>query len=326
MTWVLGLDGGGSKTTLAYANREGDVVGPFYAPGINPFDQPGWEAGLRAFLHAHPAPGTLSAATLGLPGYGESPEVSARQLALSRELILAPLSVMNDVEAAFVGAFAGGPGVLLLAGTGSMAWGKRAWDSDGHRQVRAGGWGEGFGDEGSAYWIGREALSLASQALDGRHPDREFAAGLLRPLFGQVPEQAALLGWYHGLPHVRSGVAALARTVDALADGGQSTALAILDGAARQLARHVQAVRTLLQSQHLPWSHAGSVLNSRTVLARLETLLGMVPLPPVLPPLGGALLHAAQTAGLDPDPDWQAVVRSALLAQRPYKITEFQPT
>ena len=321
MTWVLGLDGGGSKTALAFANREGEVVGAFYAPGINPFDQPGWEAGLRAFLNAHPAPGPLLAATLGLPGYGEAPEVSDRQRHLSRELIPAPLSVMNDVEAAFVGAFAGGPGVLLLAGTGSMAWG-----SDGHRQVRTGGWGEGFGDEGSAYWIGKEALSLAAQALDGRHPDREFAAGLLTPLFGQVPGQAALLSWYYSLPHVRSGVAALARTVDALADQGQPTALAILNGAAHLLARHVTAARTLLNTEHLPWSHAGSVLNSRAVLARLESLLELAPLLPVLPPLGGALLHAAQQAGFSPGPDWQRRVRAALLTQRPASFSEVQPT
>ncbi len=321
MTWVLGLDGGGSKTALAYANREGEVVGPFFAPGINPFDQPQWEAGLTAFLHAHPGPGPLSAVTFGLPGHGESPEVSGRQKSLSRELILAPLSVINDVEAAFVGAFAGGPGVLLLAGTGSMAWG-----SDGQRPVRAGGWGEGFGDEGSAYWIGKEALSLASQALDGRHPDRAFAAALLWPLLGQVPEQAALLGWYYGLPHVRSGVAALARTVDALADQGQPTALAILNAAAQLLSRHVTAAHALLHTDDLPWSHAGSVLNSKTVLARLEILLGQAPLPPVLPPLGGALLSSAQLAGFDAGPAWQRRVRTALLTQRSTSLSAVQST
>ena len=306
MSWVLGLDGGGSKTALAFANQAGEVAGPFVAPGINPFDQPAWERGLTAILQAHPAPGPLSAATLGLPGYGESPEVSARQLALSRMLVETPY-VMNDVEAAFVGAFTGRPGVLLLAGTGSMAWG-----SDGQRQVRTGGWGEGFGDEGSAYWIGREALSRAAQALDGRRPDPAFADGLLRPLFGHLPDQAALLGWYHSLPHVRSGVAALARTVDTLADDGQATALALLDGAARQLARHVTGARFRLQDDHLPWSHAGSVLSSRTVIRRLETLLGP-PLPPVLPPLGGALFHAAEQAGFAPDPAGQARVRQTLL-------------
>lgn len=320
MSWVLGLDGGGSKTSLAYANREGEVTGPFSAPGINPFDQPEWEAGLTAFLQAHPAPGPLAHATLGLPGYGESTDVSARQRRLSRTLILAPLTVMNDVKAAFVGALVGAPGVLLLAGTGSMAWG-----SDGQQEVRTGGWGEGFGDEGSAYWIGKQALSLASQALDGRNPDREFTRMFFEPLLTPV-DQTRVLEWYYGLKHVRSGVAALARRVDELADQGQGTALSLLNAAAHQLALHVQAAHTLMGTDRLPWSHAGSLLNSRTVLARLEALLGQAPLPPALPPLGGALLHAAQQAGFDAGPTWQRQVRLALLAQRPTSRPEFQPT
>ena len=62
VTWVLGLDGGGSKTALAYAGPDGEVVGPFYAPGINPFDRPDWETGLTAFLQAHRLPaGAVSA-------------------------------------------------------------------------------------------------------------------------------------------------------------------------------------------------------------------------------------------------------------------------
>ncbi|CAM3599371.1 N-acetylglucosamine kinase [Deinococcus frigens] len=217
--WVLGLDGGGSKTALAYVSGAGEVVGPFYAPGINPFDRPEWEAVLRAFLTGHPAPGPLARAALGLPGYGESPAFSARQTAVCTELLpTCPHSVMNDVEAAFTGAFTGGPGVLLLAGTGSMAWA-----DDGANQLRVGGWGEGFGDEGSAYWTGRRALGLASQALDGRHADADFAQALLTPVLGGPPTQPDLLMWYYGQAHVRSAVATLARSVDDLAGDGQPT-------------------------------------------------------------------------------------------------------
>lgn len=306
--WVLGLDGGGSKTALAYVSGAGEVVGPFYAPGINPFDRPEWEAVLRAFLGAHPVPGPLARACLGLPGYGESPAFSARQAGVCAELLDdCPHSVMNDVEAAFVGAFAGGPGALLLAGTGSMAWA-----DDGARQLRVGGWGEGFGDEGSAYWIGRRALELASQALDGRHGDAEFAEVLLTPVLDGFPTQPALLTWYYGQAHGRSAVAALARSVNELADVGQPTAHAILLEAAELLAQHVTAARRQLDTPELPWSYAGSVLGSRTVLDALTTLLGQ-PQSPALPPLGGALFHAASRAGLTTDPHWQEKIRAALL-------------
>ncbi|AZI44818.1 hypothetical protein EHF33_18010 (plasmid) [Deinococcus psychrotolerans] len=307
-TWVLGLDGGGSKTALAYVNAEGEVVGPFYAPGINPFDRPDWQAVLTALLSAHPAPGPLHRAALGLPGYGESREISARQDALSAELLPGcPLSTMNDVEAAFTGAFAGGPGVLLLAGTGSMAWA-----DDGVGRLRVGGWGEGFGDEGSAYWTGRRALSLASQALDGRHADAEFAQALLTPLLSGPPTQPGLLEWYYAQAHPRSAVAALARSVNELAGDGQLTAHAILLDAADLLAQHVSAARQQLGKPDLPWSYAGSVLGSRTVLETLTTLLGE-PQVPALLPLGGALFHAAAQAGFGTDADWQRRVRTALL-------------
>lgn len=314
--WILGLDGGGSKTALAYLGPGARLVGPFYAPGINPFDRADWAADLTAFLRAHPAPGPLAGATLGLPGYGESPRVTARQDEVCRALLDVPHTLMNDVQAAFLGAFPGGVGALLLAGTGSMAWA-----GDGARQVRAGGWGDGFGDEGSAYWIGRQALGLASQALDGRHPDAAFPELLLEGVLGEVTP-ARLLDWHHTLAHPRSGVAALARTVDTLARQGQPTAWALLGAAARELARHVRAVRNQLASPHLPWSHAGSVLTSPVLLAALTRELGDAPRSPALPPLGGALHHAARQAGL---PDDVTALAAALHLTSPSPLIPSSP-
>ncbi|GHF38183.1 N-acetylglucosamine kinase [Deinococcus metalli] len=306
-TWILGLDGGGSKTALAYLGPGGQVSGPYTAPGINPFDRPGWAADLTAFLAAHPAPGPLAHATLGLPGYGESPAITAQQDEVCRSVLGVPHSTMNDVQAAFVGAFPDGVGALLLAGTGSMAWA-----SDGARHVRAGGWGDGFGDEGSAYWIGRAALSLASQALDGRHPDAAFAQDLLCPLLGGKVTPERLLEWHHGLAHVRSGVATVARTVDQLAATGQATALALLQSAAHELARHVHAVRAQLDAPSLPWSYAGSVTASRPLRDALVRELACEPTAPALPPLGGALYHAATRAGHEPA--WALAVLSSALS------------
>lgn len=290
----MGLDGGGSKTALAYLHVSGALAGPFVGPGVNPFDQPAWEARLAELLAAHPAPGPLAHATLGLPGYGEAPEVSGQQRAACAALLPAPHSVMNDVEAAFRGAFGDAPGALLLAGTGSMVWA-----SDGAQTVRSGGWGDAFGDEGSAYWIGRQALSLASRALDGRWPDAAFAPALLSPVLGTAPDQARVLAWTYGLPHLRSGVAALARGVDRLAEEGQPTAQGLLRDAAELLADHVRAARGRLAAPELPWSGAGSVLGSRTLGGHLRVLLGD-PVPARLPPLGGALAHAAREAGWSP--------------------------
>ena len=293
--WVMGLDGGGSKSALAYANQDGEVVGPFLGPGISPFDQPHWSEVLDALLTRHPAPGPLRHATLGLPGYGEDARITARQEEVIRLLVPIPASVMNDVELAFYGAFEGGIGALLLSGTGSMVWA-----SDGSRSVRAGGCGEGFGDEGSGYWIGREALSIATQTLDGRLNAQEFTRALLRqlgmPVSPPEDEQRALISWYYRQEHARSAVAALAGTVDALAQRGDMEAQALLERAADLLVRHVQAARVRLGRPGLPWSYAGGVMHSGLLRAAVTARLGVSPQPPALPPVWGALRHAALQA------------------------------
>lgn len=308
--WILGLDGGGTKTALAYANAAGEVVGPYTGPGINPFDQPRWAKLLAELLAAHPAPGPLAHASLGFPGYGESDAVSSEQQEVAHLLIQAPVSIMNDVEVAFRGAFPDTVGVLLLAGTGSMAWA-----SDGERHVRAGGWGEGFGDEGSAYWIGREALSLCSQSLDGRWPDPSFATGLLEhmdlPTHGD-DVQAALLEWYYHLSHQRSEVAALTRYVKQMALDGNSGALTLLGRAADQLTRHVHSARRQLGQPDLPWSYAGGVLRTDLMRGLIAERLGSAPQAPVLSPIGGALWHAAKQALPARASDWAARVNFGL--------------
>ncbi|MGO7755646.1 BadF/BadG/BcrA/BcrD ATPase family protein, partial [Rhizobium ruizarguesonis] len=79
--------------------------------------------------------------------------------------------VLNDVDAANLGAFAGEQGILILSGTGSMAW---ARNSKG-QSARTGGWGDLIGDEGSRHWIGQKALNLVSQSLDGSAPATALA-------------------------------------------------------------------------------------------------------------------------------------------------------
>ncbi|WJH35503.1 hypothetical protein N6H14_05655 [Paenibacillus sp. CC-CFT747] len=76
----------------------------------------------------------------------------------------ARIAGMEDTEAALEGAFAGGPGILVIAGTGSAA----AARTEEGRLLSCGGWGPWFGDEGSGYWLGCEALRAAARAADGR--------------------------------------------------------------------------------------------------------------------------------------------------------------
>lgn len=311
---VLGLDGGGSKTLAALADAEGAIVGAARGAGINPMDNPDWRRELGAVVVAVGAePAAITAAAFGLPAYGEVAAVARTQEAAVAELLgHGRADILNDVDLAQYGAFAGEPGILILSGSGSMAW---ARDGEG-RSHRVGGWGEAIGDEGSAFWIGMRAIALVSQDIDGR----ARAPGLRAALFGHlgldpVAPMDSLTAWVAGLAHRRSGVAALAELVATRAAAGDADAVAILDAAADELARHVTAIAGQVPSgTELPWSYAGGTFRSPLLLAAVERRIGRPPLPPRLPPFGGALLHAARRAGWATDDAWidrlaQAIAR-----------------
>ncbi len=299
---VLGIDGGGSKTLVALAGADGEIASLAQGSGINPMDQPDWRAALdtllaRVMRDRAPA----SAVVAGMPAYGEIAALSAAQAAaVGEHAPFAHQRVVNDVEAAHYGAFAGGAGVLMLAGTGSMVW---AGDGAG-RSLRVGGYGEAIGDEGSAHWIGHAAVALASRAIDGRSAAPDFLAAFFDHLgLDAKAPQDALIAWHAGLGHPRSEIAALAMLVDRLAEAGDAAALAILDAAASELAVHVTAARRRIGAA-LPWSIAGGAFASRILRERTAERVGSAPLPPVLPPIGGALLRAARDLDWPVDEAW----------------------
>jgi N-acetylglucosamine kinase-like BadF-type ATPase len=310
---ILALDGGGTKTELALADRAGDVV--FLARGrsTNPMDNADWRAELEKLSGA--AAGLLPDvrfAVLGLPGHGEVKRLDALAAAAAADLFPGRRRVINDVEMALDGAFLDVAGILVLAGTGSMAM---ARDRSG-AVVRVGGWGDAFGDEGSAYWIGREALARTSQALDGRGDASGFAAGILADLGLDAGDgHNALMGWCYALSERRSGIAAVAKSVDRLAESGDATALAILREATEQLSRHVTAIRHLADMELSPWSHAGQVFSSRTIRDTLAARHGEPSLPS-LPPVGGGLWRAAREAGWQTGETWVSRLAESLNRQR----------
>ena len=299
---VLAVDGGGTKTELALANRDGEAVFLVHAAGTNPMDNEAWHQHLDGLFAAAAAllPHTAFA-VLGIPGYGEIRRFDSQLESAAAELFAGPRCVINDVEMALDGAFLDHTGILVLAGTGSMAM---ARDGQG-RVLRVGGWGEIFGDEGSAYWIGREALARASRALDGRVDAIEFANALLGLLgLDAARPFDALMGWCYGASHVRSTVAAVAKYVDLLAESGDSTALSILGQAADHLCMHMGAMLPRVDGRrHLHWSFAGSVFDSRTIRDALIERYGQ-PALPRLPPIAGGLWRAAKEAGWSTDDAW----------------------
>ncbi|WP_296257252.1 MULTISPECIES: N-acetylglucosamine kinase [unclassified Pseudomonas] len=305
---VLGLDSGGSKTLLAIADRQGQVLRLETTDGLDPTANALWQQQLTALLQSV-TDLPLKAAVLGLPLHGELVDDSIAQRYVAERALRCPVTVQNDVRIAFDGAFtAASAGVLILAGTGSMAWANS--NAHGAQHVRVGGWGDVFGDEGSAYWIGTQALVTASRSLDGRARQPRLTQALLDHLQCS-PEQLA--GWVYGLPNRRASIAALAQQVSAWAQAGDVAATAILQGAARHLAEHVStAWRAIGQDGPPVWSHAGGVFANTWIVQQLQQQLHATPRSPRLPPIGGALWRAAHDAGWNPDNHWIDNLSSSL--------------
>ena len=312
----LGVDGGGTKTAFALIDADGRLLAR-HESGSAYYLETGLEqtaamlnAGvIETLALAGATPDSVSFAFFGLPAYGEDSLLHAALDALPGEVFAQErYRCGNDMVCSWAGSLACADGISVVAGTGSIAYGRYQG-----REARAGGWGELFSDEGSAYWIAREGLNLFSRMSDGR-----TARGPLHAMFRRGLELGADLDLcaevYSRRKAERSQVAQLARLVQQAALEGDAQALAIFGRAARELAEIVDAVRRQLQAPDdaaLPVSYSGGVFNSGSpVLAPFAQALeqgGFALRTPAFPPVIGAALYAAQCGGRFPAPE--ALVR-----------------
>lgn len=193
VSYLIGIDGGGTGTRARLASREGKVLG-FGAAGPSGLAQgidQAWthigQAIVAAFADAGLAPAPLQACALGL-GLAGAHLGSRAQAFVDAAPAYGMVALDTDGYTALLGAHDGRPGALLAAGTGSIG---EAWHLDGrHRFVS--GFGFGVGDEGSGAWLGLEAMRVAQQAEDGRRP----AGALARAVWAVTgPGREDLLAW-----------------------------------------------------------------------------------------------------------------------------------
>ncbi|MFZ0818321.1 MAG: BadF/BadG/BcrA/BcrD ATPase family protein [Candidatus Sulfotelmatobacter sp.] len=173
MAYYLGIDGGGSKTRCAVGDESSLLA--TVAAGPSNVTRVG-EARARESLHqaireacaaGKIDPGQLRRACIGAAGAGRE-EIASVVRRIVAEVIPGEIEIVGDMQIALEAAFGAGPGVIVIAGTGSIAYGR---DAKG-RTARAGGWGFAISDEGSAHWIGREAVSALLRAADQAGGDR----------------------------------------------------------------------------------------------------------------------------------------------------------
>jgi N-acetylmuramic acid 6-phosphate etherase len=296
---LLGIDTGGSHTTVAVARDDLKVLARADGPGAAM--RPG-AAESSAVVIAETARRAAAQAGVRLPadrvvvgaaGAGREAEQQELEAALIAHEVGMRVRVVGDGQIALAAAFRGEPGIFLNAGTGSVAF---ARDPQG-RLHRSGGYGWQLGDEGGGYWLGRRALAAAARATDGRGEGSTLTARLLGAL--GLKDFDDLVRWTSTATPAQ--VASLAPHLLNAAREGETVAQQTVDEAAGELAA---LVRILLR--HFPaegpvrLATGGGLLRPDTPLARaLYTTLG-AELPrvhirpePVDPPLG-ALFFASE--------------------------------
>jgi glucosamine kinase len=294
---LIGADVGGSKTAVGVSDGEKVLA---RADGAGAAIRPGRALASAAVIaevvrRALAGAGRLSGDVLyvGAAGAGREPERDELRKALRGENLAPTVVVSTDIEIALAAVFDDGPGIVVSAGTGSVAVGR---DRAG-KQHRIGGYGWQMGDEGSGYAIGRAALGAVSRAADGRSPRTALSERVLAA--SRSDSFDALIRWAAGASPAE--VAALAPHVLDVAAHGDPLAQGICDYAARELTQLAVCLVPVMDLQ-LPVGVAltGGLLSAdgplrRSVLARLREDTNLAPIETRVDAVEGAIRLAGKT-------------------------------
>jgi glucosamine kinase len=267
---VAGADGGGTKTRVILSDGDGnqlaDVTGAGSAMAPGRADHSSEVIGAlvrQALTEAGLDEQKLKVLVAGVAGVGREPEARALTVALEDLEIADRVVVQGDGEIALTDAFGSGPGIMLIAGTGSIAYGR----CPSRVLARCGGWGPAFGDEGSGAWIGRKALAIVASAADGREPATALTGAVLTA--AQVNEPPQLIPW--GIAAKPNELAALAPVVFNAASSGDMRASALVGLAVEELVLHIRALALKLfgdDRASIPVAFSGGLLHKGSFLRK----------------------------------------------------------
>ena len=264
--YVLGLDGGGTKTLAQATDETGADLFRVGGGALNPNSETPdrVRATVREILDeavrtagAQPAAVCVAAAGVSNPDARRLLEQAVRDAGFE-----GPLSVTGDHMAALAGALGRPEGMILIAGTGSICAGQTA---DG-RTARAGGRGHLIDDEGSGYAMGRDVLRAVVEAEDGRGPATCLTERVYRELGAE--NLGDVVSFVYAPECTKRDIAALAKLLPEAAAEKDEAALAIYDRAGRELARLAAAVAKQLELSEGELALAGSALRNDEQLRR----------------------------------------------------------
>lgn len=305
MPYYLGIDGGGTKTTCALGDERRVLATVTAGPSniVRVGEQHARESlhtAVRQICAAAKITASQIAGTcMGASG-GARPEIAATLHAALAEVLSNEIRVVGDMEIALDAAFDTGPGVIVIAGTGSIAYGRNGKGAT----ARAGGWGFAIGDEGSAHWIGREAVRATlrqSDAAAGR--GAKLASALCTSWYASSLIDLARMANSNPAPDFASLFPVVAASDDELAGEIQSQA-------AKELARIASIVMRRLfpahESEPVPVAMIGGVFRHAACVRErfyneLRQLDARAELhPQVVEPVEGALRMARRMAERSP--------------------------
>lgn len=257
---VIGIDAGGTKTVCRLADQDGRNLKEVRGPGAN-LQNAGElqvERVLRKLItevsrHAAEVP---AAVCLGMAGVDRADDSTVVHKLLLNIVPRSRVVVVNDALIALEAGLPGAPGVVIIAGTGSIAYGR---NRDGVA-ARAGGWGYLLGDEGSGYWLGRQALRAVVRSADGRGPHTLLSERVLAH-FGVGVSHDLVRKIYDGR-FEPAAIAAIAVHVEAAAGEGDEIALRLIDTGARDLGLAGLSVCGQLRLSHGPVVLGGGMFNA----------------------------------------------------------------
>jgi glucosamine kinase len=267
VAYYLGIDGGGSKTTCAIGDEFTTLASATSGPSniTRVGEAPARESIQNAIREACAAievpPQTIKRTCIGAAGAARE-GVAAAVRRFTAEITSGEIEVVGDMAIAMEAAFGTGPGVIVIAGTGSIAYGREARGAT----ARAGGWGFAISDEGSAHWIGRQAIAMLLRAADETSAIQTSL--LATPLFRELQAVWTVnsLDQLARAANANTDFAALFPAVLAASDGGDDVALGVLEKAAAELAQLAAIViRSLfskeksLAAPEIPMAMAGGV-------------------------------------------------------------------
>ena len=292
--YLMGIDGGGSNLRVVITTSDLAQISSSHGSTVNP-SIIGFELAQdlirskmqEALANANLTTDQISGVGIGIAGADVNHASEWLETTIQHVIPNASLALSSDYEIALTGAIGECNGVLILAGTGSVAYGVKA---DG-QAILLGGWGYLLGDEGSGYWLGIEAIKACIHDIEKRGQSTSLTDAILRS--PQLNKRTDLLNWIYSETRTAE-IAQFATVVLDHATQGDAIALDIVQRGAKHLAGMVNAVFKHLDTTSLPIAFAGSLLTHENPLStKLCEYLDLTQRPKAKhPPIIGAVILA----------------------------------